>query len=249
MLRDKGIAALVVIVLALLALAACGATGTRTAAPTNQPQAADSAADGFQQDFHFADRTFSDTGENSFFILKPGYQTVLASASDTLTITVLSETRMIGEVTTRVVEEREAKDGELYEVSRNFYAIDTATGDVFYFGEEVDFYEQGVVSGHKGAWLAYDGENRPGMIMAASPTLGMRYYQEVAPGVAMDRAEVKNLTTSFETPAGTFADCLVTEETTPLESGREQKTYAPGIGLVQDQNLLLISYGYTTAPQ
>jgi hypothetical protein len=71
----------------------------------------------------------------------------------------------------------------------NFFAMDVNTGDAFYFGEEVDFYQRGVVTGHPGAWLATDG-NRPGLIMPGNPVVGMRYYQEVAPGVAMDRAEI-----------------------------------------------------------
>jgi hypothetical protein len=44
------------------------------------------------------------------------------------------------------------------------------------------------------------------------------------------------------TPAGTFEKCLKTEETTPLEPGdKEYKLYAPGVGLVQDGPLSLVS--------
>ena len=45
-------------------------------------------------------------------------------------------------------------NGELVEVSRNFYARCTQTGDIYYFGEDVDIYEDGVVVSHDGAWLA-----------------------------------------------------------------------------------------------
>jgi len=34
--------------------------------------------------------------------------------------------------------------------------------------------------------------------------LGSRYYQEIAPGVAMDRAEVLSITDTLATPAGYF---------------------------------------------
>jgi len=58
--------------------------------------------------------------------------------------------------------------------------------------------------------------------------------------VARDRAEITSLTESVETPAGKFTNCLKTKETTPLEKGTtEYKLYAPGIGLVQDGDLLL----------
>ena len=53
-----------------------------------------------------------------------------------------------------MVEERETEDGELVEVSRNFFAICEETNSVFYFGEEVDDDEDGEIVGHEGAWLA-----------------------------------------------------------------------------------------------
>ena len=84
------------------------------------------------------------------------------------------------------------------------------------------------------------------MIMPGKPTGGMRYYQEIAPGVAMDRAEILSLDAELTTPAGTFSGCLETIEGTalnPLE--REVKIYAPGIGLIQDANAYLTAYGYS----
>jgi hypothetical protein len=58
----------------------------------------------------------------------------------------------------------------------------------------------------------------------------------------MDRAEIVSLSDTITTPAGIFKDCLKTEETTPLESGREAKVYAPGMGLVKDGSLLLTAH-------
>ena len=77
----------------------------------------------------------------------------------------------------------------------------------------------------------------------------MRYFQEIAPDVAMDRAEVLSLTHSLETPAGEFSECLRTQEGSALKPNeREFKTYAPGIGLIQDQSLLLVGYGFNVSP-
>jgi hypothetical protein len=199
----------------------------------------------WQTEFNLDERVLSDIGESEYFILVPGFQLVLESSNEHLTITVLDETKEINGVTTRVLEEREERNGELYEVSRNFYAIDNATGDAFYFGEDVDYYENGEVVRHSGEWLAYEGANVPGIIVPGAPDIGMRYFQEIAPGVAMDRAEVISLTETFTTPAGVFENSLVTQETSPLEPNvTERKTYASGIGLIQDQRLLLVSYGY-----
>jgi hypothetical protein len=76
------------------------------------------------------------------------------------------------------------------------------------------------------------------------PAVGDRFYQEIAPGVAMDRARIVSLDASIRTPAGEFKGCLEFVETTPLEPlARDTKTYAPGIGLVKDGPLLLVEHG------
>ena len=210
------------------------------------------AAQEWQEDFNLAGRELADTGKSDYFILMPGYQAVLESKSMKLVITVLDETREINGITTRVVEEREEKKGELYEIARNYYAIDPKTGDAFYFGEEVDFYKNGKVVRHTGAWMADEEGSRPGMIVPGKPQVGMKYYQELAPGVAMDRAEVASITETYETPAGKFENCLKTEESSKIKtmllfSPKEYKTYAPGIGLIQDGKMKLVSYGYIDA--
>jgi hypothetical protein len=89
------------------------------------------SAQGFQEEFNLSTRKLGPTGESRYWVLKPGFQIVLASSDTKLTITVLDETKQVGSVLTRVVEEREEINGELYEISRNFYAIDSTTGDVF----------------------------------------------------------------------------------------------------------------------
>jgi hypothetical protein len=204
------------------------------------------AAPAFQEDFGIQGRTLADAGQARYFVLQPGYQLVLGDEDTRLTVTVLDETRDIGGTSTRVVEERQETSGELTEVARNFFAIDPATGDALYFGEEVDTYEAGVLVGHPGSWTATDG-NRPGLIMPGTPVAGMRYYQEVAPGVAQDRAEILSTTETCSTPAGEFVDCVVSHESSPLETAVERKAYAPDIGLIQDEDLRLISAGYVVA--
>jgi len=140
-----------------------------------------------------------------------------------------------------VVEERETENDALVEVSRNFFAISLRSNAVFYFGEDVDEYKNGRVASHGGAWRAGVNGAAFGMMMPGDPLLGARFYQEVAPKVAMDRAQIVSLNTSVTTPAGAFTNCLKTEETTPLEPGvKEYKLYARGIGLVQDGSLKLV---------
>lgn len=190
------------------------------------------------------------TGRNPCFILEPGWQMVYEGGNERLVVTVLDETRVIDGVETRLVEERETKSGQIVEVSRNFFAISRRTNGVFYFGEEVDLYRDGEVAGHEGAWVAGVGGARFGLMMPGLPLLGARYYQEIAPEVAMDRAEIVGLDATVKCPAGVFEHCLKVEETTPLEAGeKEYKFYAPGIGLVQDGSLKLVRYGPADVPE
>ena len=79
--------------------------------------------------------------------------------------------------------------------------------------------------------------------MPASPAVGMIYQQEVAPGVAEDRAEIEALGESKQVPAGTFNDTLRTNECTPLESDSDEtKMYARGVGPIQDASLQLTDF-------
>jgi hypothetical protein len=204
--------------------------------------------------FEVDTRGLSTVGENPYFILKPGEQLTLGDEKtggheEQLVITVLDETTTVGGVETRVVEERETKGGVPVEVSRNYYAIDPRTNDVFYFGEDVDMYTRGKVSGHDGGWHHGASGARFGLMMPGAPAVGSRYYQEQAPGVAMDRAEVVSLADRATTPAGTFERCLRTRETTPLEAFvKEYKVYAPGVGLIRDGSLHLVAHTSSAAP-
>ncbi len=220
----------------IIAMYAIGCTGPET---TNSQNAT------WQKDFNLSERTLLPTGRNDYFILEPGFQLVLESATEKLTITVLDETKEVDGITTRIVEEREWINGGLKEVSRNYFAICEETKDVFYFGEEVDMYKDGKIDSHSGAWVAGKDGAKAGLLMPAKPEPGMKYYQEIAEGVAMDRAEVIKLDEAIDTPASSFSNCLLTKESTAINPfEREFKTYAPGIGLVQDEKLLLTKHGF-----
>src|SRR6185436_7286905 len=127
---------------------------------------------------------------NDYFILEPGYQLVLegkeGSKTGKLQITVLQETKVIDGIQTRVVEEREWENGKLVEISRNYFAICTESGSVYYFGEDVDIYKKDKIVSHEGAWIA-GGKNKAGVIMPGKVILNEVIYQENAPGIAMDR--------------------------------------------------------------
>ena len=184
---------------------------------------------------------FTSAGRNPYFILEPGYTLTLEGGKTRLIITVLNETLNVDGVETRIVEERESENGQLIEVSRNFFAIHTKTNSVFYFGEDVDMYKGGKVTSHEGAWRSGVAGAHFGMMMPGLPLLKARFYQEIAPKVAMDRAEILGIGETLVTPAGKFTDVLRTQETTPLEPlAKEMKYYAKGVGLIQDGDLKLV---------
>jgi hypothetical protein len=220
----------------LLGLAFGGGLLTSSQAPAEK---------GWADTFAVDKKDFASTGANTYFRLEPGYTLALEKGKARLVITVLDETRVVDGVETRVVEERESKGGKLLEVSRNFFAFNTADRGVYYFGEEVDIYKDGKVVGHEGAWESGKNGARFGLMVPGRPEPKARFYQEVAPGVAMDRAEVVSVVETLKTPAGEFKGCLRFVETTPLEPfARETKIYAPGVGLIKDGSLILVEYGF-----
>lgn len=219
--------------LPLLVLLA-GCAGPRVSEPTPQ--------DGWRDTFDVGKKALSSTGRGTYVVLEPGATWTYSDREEQLVITVLDETRTVDGVVTRVVEERETVNGALKEVSRNFMAIHPATGDVYYFGEEVDMYKDGRVSSHEGAWESGRDGARFGLLVPGSPRVGQKYYQEIAEGVAMDRAEVVSVSARETTPVGRFDGVLMTRETSPLERGTSRKWYAPGVGLIRDDDFVLTSF-------
>jgi hypothetical protein len=109
-------------------------------------------------------------GGNRYFSLEPG--TVRRYEGDDEGEFVELEIKVTGQVVpitfevnghviearARVVVEREWIDGELVEVSRNYFARCSRTGNLFYLGEKVNIYKDGQIISHEGSWRA--GEDR-----------------------------------------------------------------------------------------
>lgn len=204
--------------------------------------------------FYMEDCKLGPRGVNDYFIpLKP-YQYLLLEGEDdngeggtetvTVYIKVLPQIRTVSGVRCAVVRESEWIDGELVEISDNYFAYCSEHQCIYYFGEDVDIYEDDVVVSHDGAWLAGQNGAKPGMNMPGKPLIGCRYVQETAEGVAMDRAEHLDNETVVYTPMGAFGMCLYTVESSPLEPGHLSfKAYAKNVGMVMDSAVRLIDYG------
>lgn len=147
---------------------------------------------------------------------------------------VLSETKMVAGVEVTVVEAKDFQNGEVVEVTLDYYA-QHRDGTVYYFGEDVDDLENGQVVGHGGSWLAGEGDNQPGVFMPPAPHAGQTFQQERAPGIAEDTTTVLVVDQSVETMAGPFSGCLRTEDINPLDGETENKYLCTGVGLVREE--------------
>ena len=196
-----------------------------------------------------ASATFSLASTNPYYPLVVGSEVILEGTEDGELIRVerrvLAETQVVAGVETHVLEAIEYVDGVVYEVARNYY-VEASDGTVCYFGEDVDFYENGVVVNNDGSWLAGENGAKPGIIMPASPKVGDAYYQEVAPGIAEDMGRVGavGLTDTF---AGMSYDgVLQILDSNPIDDEDpctdEEKLYIPGIGEAADTAKRMVSF-------
>ena len=169
---------------------------------------------------------------NPYFPLLPGLVRVFKAGDETITVTVTEETTKILDVICIVVRDTVEQDGELVEDTLDWYAQDFY-GNVWYFGEISQNYEDGELNNLDGSWKAGIDGALPGIIMKAVPQVGDIYRQEFLLGEAEDMAEVISTSEVDEAvPAADCSDtCLVTREFLAIEPDVEElKFYAPGIG-------------------
>jgi hypothetical protein len=148
-------------------------------------------------------------------------------------VTVTRRTKLIANgIRARVVHDVVREDGQLVEVTDDWYAQDKA-GNIWYLGEDTTEYENGKPVSKEGSFEAGVDGAQPGVIMPARPRVGMRYRQEYYKGHAEDRARIMSLRERAEVPFGFFRRVLMTRDENPLEPRiLEYKFYARGVGPV-----------------
>lgn len=191
--------------------------------------------------------TFANKARSPYFVLEPGYQLALkgVEGNDSLVVvyTVMTETKRIGAVETRVIMRHESAGGKVRSNTRMFVAFCRESGNMCLFGEEVTNYKDGKEAGTAGSWIA-EGNTRFGILAPGHPEIGDRWYRQYAPKVAMGRTEIVGLSETVQVPAGRFTRVVKTEESTPLNPGwRSYRYFAPGVGLIREGNLVLVRYG------
>jgi hypothetical protein len=149
---------------------------------------------------------------------------------ETNKVTITHQTKTILGVTCIVVADTVLVNSALAEATLDWYAQDK-DGNVWYFGENSKEIENGIVISTEGSWEAGVDAAQPGIVMLANPDTGHSYRQEYMEDEAEDMAEVLSLKESVSVPYGSFQDCLMTKEWTPLEPGIvEHKYYKAGVG-------------------
>lgn len=150
---------------------------------------------------------------------------------------VLDQTETVAGVEVTVLEVKEYEGDDLVERTLDYFA-QHRDGSVWYFGERIDDYEDGKITGHGGQWLAGEGNARPGLYLPAKPVVGQEFAQEQAPGVAEDRSTILGTDAEITTPAGRFTGCLQVKDYAPLSKTEEFKTYCPKVGIVREEEPL-----------
>ncbi len=118
-------------------------------------------------------------------------------------------------------------DGRIDEVALDFYA-QADDGSVWYFGEDVFNYTDGVVRDTGGTWLA--GKEGPAaMIMPAAPQVGQVHRPENIPGLVFEEVAVARVSQRVAGPRGQIAGALVSRELHD-DGSFSDKVFAPGYG-------------------
>jgi hypothetical protein len=172
--------------------------------------------------------------DNPWFPLVPGttfvYEGQTSEGLEHNEVAVTHNTRIISGVTCVEVRDRVWTAGELTEDTLDWFAQDR-DGNVWYFGENTHEQEDGLITTIDGSFRAGVEGDKPGIVMKAHPAVGDFYRQEFSLGNAEDLAEVAGLDDSVSVPAGQYAHCLRTRESSPLEPDLlEDKLYARGVG-------------------
>ena len=177
---------------------------------------------------------FSTTITNPLFNLPVGkklvYEAKTEDGEERIVIEITGATKTVMGVETLVYHDRVFLNGQLIEDTRDYLAQDKE-GNVWYFGEDVDNFENGKLKDHAGAWLAGIDGAKPGIWFPANPVAGDEYRMEFYPGEAEDMQKIVAVGETVTTKLGTFENCVRTLEWTPLEpDAQEENFYCPAAG-------------------
>jgi major membrane immunogen (membrane-anchored lipoprotein) len=216
---------LILAVISLL-LVACGGDGNSAGSLPQGAEPVELNPDDFVQQI-----------DNPYWPMAPGSkwvltQTDLEGNKERIEITVTNRKKTIQGIEATVVRDVVSQDGELVEVTSDWFAQDK-DGNLWYMGEDTTEYENGKPTTKAGSWEAGRHDAEAGVFLPGRPEVGMTYRQEYRAGEAEDQTKVLSLDEQVEVPQGFYRDVLMTKDYTPLQPEiLEHKFYAKGVGPV-----------------
>jgi hypothetical protein len=214
------------------------AASSETSAPAGEPAASTQPTAPESDRVDLEEPTFSapTTVDNPLFPISEVDSAILLGNDEghplRIETVLLPEPKVI-EVDGRQIETRTVQfvaylDGRIHEVALDWYAQDDA-GNVWYFGEDVFNYEDGVVGDTDGTWIAGE-DGPPGMIMPADPQVGEAFRPENIPDFVFEEVVVSSVDVTVDGPEGPVAGAIIGTENHLMEGHFEDKTFAPGYG-------------------
>lgn len=233
-----------IIAMLMIGAASCGDDETDTPGVTDVPTGTDApATPPGEYDPQIDPSDFTNVITNEYFSLPVGkkmvYEAETADGLERTEIEIESGTKNILGVEALTYRDRVFVEGVLVEDTRDYLAQDKE-GNVWYFGEEVDNYEDGVLKDHEGSFMAGEDGAKPGIWIKAEQIVGDSYRQEYYPGEAEDIREVVAVDQTVTTELATYTGCVQTFDWTPLDlESREHKYHCPEVGaLVLTEDLV-----------
>lgn len=220
-------------------LAACGDSKTSTTTDSIPPVI--DLGDGADYKPTLDPANFVDVIDNPYLPLAVGaewyYEGMSGEGLETITVVVTGDRKTILGISAFVVRDTVTLDGELIEDTYDWFAQDKE-GTVWYLGEDVKDYENGVVVSTAGSWEAGVDGALAGIAMPAVPALGEAYRLEYYAGEAEDMFEIIGVDRTLTVPFGTFDRAITTKDWTPLSPDViEEKWHAFGVGLLYETHI------------
>jgi hypothetical protein len=200
-----------------LALAACGGGSTTTGGGVVVPTA------------------FASSVDHPYFVMARGRRWTLEGEDEGLPrreeVTVLPELREIARVRCTGLRQMVFVDGELSEVTTEWFAEDR-DGNVWKFGEESLEWDGDALVRSDDSWIAGEDPVQPWVYLTAHPRPGDVQVGHDPTGT--DTYHVVSVTTTAHVLAGTFANCLEVSENPDDPADHDIILYAPGIGRIAE---------------
>lgn len=171
---------------------------------------------------------FSTNINNPYFSIPVGkkmvYEAQTAGGTERIEILVPGWTAKVMGVETLVYWDRVYRNGVLHEDTRDYLA-QSKNGDVWYFGENVNNYDNGKFKDHHGSWIAGVDGAKPGLWMVSNPQVGDEFRNEYYKSEAEDISKIVSANETVTVPFGTFTGCVKTFDSTPLEPTKTAHKY------------------------